>query len=118
TPRLQKTIPNPSDAYGSVMADDSKSDSNKYDLRITQSVESLRNNAKWTLVAFGAIGTTLLAGSQLSSLGKFPLDDLRLWAALAFAGIALIAATLAVRSALQVANAGNVEIDHLKPGDY
>jgi hypothetical protein len=99
------------------MADDAEPTPGKYDLRLSQSVEDIRSNVKWTLVAFGAIGTTLLAGSQLSSLGKFALDEPRLWAALAFAMLALGAASFAVRSAQKVANAGYVEFYDLHPTD-
>ena len=42
------------------MPDDTNPQGSKYDVRLTKSVEDLRSNAKWTLVAFGAIGTTLL----------------------------------------------------------
>jgi hypothetical protein len=99
------------------MPDDTTSQANKYDLRITQSVDDLRSNAKWTLVAFGAVGTTMLAGSQLSSIGKFPLDEPWLWLALGCAAAALIAATVAIGSAWRVATAGYVEIDYLTPAD-
>jgi hypothetical protein len=99
------------------VAEDSGAKLDKYEVRLTESVENLRSNAKWTLVAFGAIGTTLLAGSQLSSLGKFPLNDGRLWAAIAFAIVAMLAATAAVRSALKVANAGYVEFNNLSDAD-
>jgi hypothetical protein len=67
--------------------------------------------------AFGAIGTTLLAGSQLSSLGKFSLTEPRLWAAIVFAVIALCAAAYAVHAMLKVANAGYVEFYNLSPAD-
>lgn len=99
------------------MTDEAASKPDKYDLRLTQSIEDLRSNVKWTLVAFGAIGTTLLAGSQLSSLGKFPLQEPRLWAAIIFATAALGAAAYAVWSALKVANAGYVEFYNLDPAD-
>jgi hypothetical protein len=93
------------------MADDEPASSNnKYDQRITQSVNDLRSNAKWALVAFGAIGTTLLAGSQLSSIGRFTCNDPRLWLALVCAGAALLAAAAAVYVTLRVANAGYTEI--------
>jgi hypothetical protein len=99
------------------MADDPNSKPGKYEQRVTQSIDDLRSNAKWALVAFGAIGTTLLAGSQLSNIGKFALNDGRLWMALFCAGIALFAAVVAVRSALNVANTGYVEFDHLDEAD-
>ncbi|HWK95129.1 MAG TPA: hypothetical protein VNR39_06880 [Pseudolabrys sp.] len=89
----------------------------KYDARLTQAVENLRSNAKWTLVAFGAIGTTLLAGSQLSSLGKFAYDEPRLWFALFCALVALGVAALAVRSTSAIAYSGYVELNNLEQAD-
>src|SRR5215471_18609429 len=99
------------------MPDETNSTGSKYDIRLTKSVEDLRSNAKWTLLAFGAIGTTLLAGSQLSNLGKFGLSDPRLLVAVGCAILAMAAATFAVWSALKVANTGYVEFYHLEPGD-
>jgi hypothetical protein len=96
-------------------SDAAKSD--KYESRLTQAVEQLRGNVKWTLVAFGAIGTTLLAGSQLSNLGKFPYDEPRLWLALGCALAALGVAAYAVRSALAVAYTGYVEFSNLSDDD-
>ena len=89
----------------------------KYDARLTQAVENLRSNAKWTLVAFGAIGTTLLAGSQLSSLGKFAYNEPRLWFALLCALVALGVAALAVRSTSAIAYSGYVELNSLEQAD-
>lgn len=89
----------------------------KYDDRLAQAVEHLRSNVKWTLIAFGAIGTTLLAGSQLSNIGKFAWDDTRLWLALAAALITLLAAAYAVRASLLVAFAGYTEFYDLSEDD-
>jgi hypothetical protein len=100
------------------VADDNNAHPDKYEAQLTQAVDYLRGNVKWTLLAFGAIGTTLLAGSQLSSLGKFQVDDPRLWAAFFFAALALGAASYAVRSALAVAYAGRVEFSHLEAADF
>ena len=98
------------------MADtDGKPD--KYAERLTQAVEQLRSNVKWTLAAFGAIGTTLLAGSQLSNLGKFEINEPRLWVALACAMAALGAAAFAVRAALKVAYTGDTELSQLDETD-
>lgn len=99
------------------MPDDTEAKGSKYDDRLTKSVEDLRSNAKWTLIAFGAIGTTLLAGSQLSSLGKFGLTEPRFIAAVVFALCAMAAATFAVWSASKVANSGYVEFYDLAPSD-
>jgi hypothetical protein len=99
------------------MADESSSRSDKYEKRLTDAVDYLRGNVKWTLVAFGAIGTTLLAGSQLSNLGKFETSEPRLWIAFLFAIFALGAAAYAVRSALAVAYTGYTELYHLDADD-
>ena len=58
--------------------DSAKAD--KYELQLAQAVEHLRGNVKWTLIAFGAIGTTL---SRIAApkLGIFQ-TELRLWVAL------------------------------------
>jgi len=99
------------------MPDDAAPTSGKYDLRLTKSVEDMRSNAKWTLVAFGAIGTTLLAGSQLSSLGKFAVTEPRFQIAVLCALLAMASATFAVWSALKVANTGYVEFYNLSQSD-
>jgi hypothetical protein len=93
------------------MADNGGSD--KYETRVTAAIDYLRGNVKWTLVAFGAIGTTLLAGSQLSNLGKFEYNDPRLIVALSCAIAALFAAAFAIYSALKVAFTGYTEFYHL-----
>lgn len=99
------------------MADDNAK-SDKYEAQLSQAVEYLRGNVKWSLLAFGAIGTTLLAGSQLSSLGKFDVHEPRLWAAVMFAILALGAASYAVRSAQAVAYTGHVEYSQLTDADF
>lgn len=100
------------------MAADSESPQDRYATRLKESVDQLRGNVKWTLVAFGAIGTTLLAGSQLSNLGKFSYDEGRLWLALAFAMLALCAAAFAVNAVLKVAYTGHVNINNLDSLDH
>jgi len=95
--------------------DDARSD--RYEARVTAAIEYLRGNVKWTLVAFGAIGTTLLAGSQLSNLGKFQYSDPRLIVALLCAVVALGAAAIAIYSALKVAYTGYTEFYHLDAED-
>lgn len=90
---------------------------NKYNTRLTEAVEQLRTNVKWTLIAFGAIGTTLLAGSQLSNLGKFSYSDARLWIALICAIVALGAASYAVYVAQSVAYSGYTQLNHLDHDD-
>jgi hypothetical protein len=81
----------------------------QYETNVAQAVEYLRGNVKWTLIAFGAIGTTLLAGSQLSNIGRFEANEPRLWVGLVCALAALLAAAYAVNSAMKVAYAGYTE---------
>jgi hypothetical protein len=99
------------------MAESPNTQPDQYEASLTQAVEYLRGNVKWTLVAFGAIGTTLLAGSQLSNLGKFEPLNPRLWFAVACAVLALGAASYAVRSALKVAYSGYTELYSLTQAD-
>ena len=99
------------------MAESTEAKSDKYAARLTQAVEHLRGNVKWTLLAFGAIGTTLLAGSQLSNLGKFGYDEPRLWFALGCALLAMAASAYAVASALAVAYSGYTELYGLDEAD-
>jgi uncharacterized membrane protein len=99
------------------MSNDSGIESDTYSSRVALAVDYLRGNVKWTLVAFGAIGTTLLAGSQLSNLGKFETTDFRLWMALTCAFVALGTASYAVYLALKVAYTGYTEFYHLNKSD-
>lgn len=96
---------------------DDKPKPDKYEAQLAAAVAYLRGNVKWSLVAFGAIGTTLLAGSQLSNLGQFQFDEPRLWWALFFAALALGAASFAVHSAQSVTYAGHVEYSTLAASD-
>jgi hypothetical protein len=99
------------------MAESANPKGDRYETSVTQAVEYLRGNVKWTLIAFGAIGTTLLAGSQLSNIGKFQPNEFRLWFAIGCALAALLAAAYAVNSALKVAYAGYTEFFDLGEAD-
>jgi hypothetical protein len=48
----------------------------QYETNVAQAVEYLRGNVKWTLIAFGAIGTTLLAGYNYQILVGLKLTNL------------------------------------------
>src|SRR4051812_24708517 len=63
-------------------------------------IDRARDLAKWLIVAFGAIGATLVAGSQLSDIGK--TDGWRLFAAFAGLALGLGGVALAVWSAVRV----------------
>jgi hypothetical protein len=91
--------------------------SDKYADRIAESVDLLRGNVRWTLIAFGAIATILLAGSQLSTIGHFEWNSARFLIGLVAAAVALGAAALAVNSALAVAYAGYTELETLSQED-
>jgi hypothetical protein len=99
------------------MAEAANKNTDPYEAAVTAAVDYLRGNVKWTLIAFGAIGTTLLAGSQLSSLGKFSYDEPRLWIAVWCALLALGAAAFAVYSAQKVAYSGYTELSSLSAND-
>jgi hypothetical protein len=53
-------------------------------------IDRIRDTAKWLIGAYAAVGAVLVAGLQLTSLGKVE-DDTRLWVAIGTAAIALLA---------------------------
>jgi hypothetical protein len=63
---------------------------------LDQANERFRDAAKWLIASSAAVGATLIAGSQLSSIGRLPVgwpDDVagaRLWVAVLGAVIALV----------------------------
>jgi hypothetical protein len=63
--------------------------------RSGQAADQIRDAAKWLIGAFAAVGAALIAGSQLSSIGKltvcahFTLECDRLWLALIGAAVGL-----------------------------
>jgi hypothetical protein len=62
------------------------------DDQVGKAIEQTRSTAKWIIAAFAAVGASLIAGLQLTGLGK--LDDLDL--AIAIAGLALALASVVV----------------------
>jgi hypothetical protein len=54
---------------------------------LNESRELVRGAAKWLIAGLGAIGAVLVAGSQLSSIGRLSPSDARFWIALL--GVAL-----------------------------
>lgn len=54
-------------------------------------VQTMRETAKWLVTALAAVAATLLAGTQLSSLGAFEWQENRLLLALASSAVALFA---------------------------
>lgn len=81
--------------------------------RFTASVDHIRSTAKWTLAAYAAVGAILIAGSQLSSIGKFDLTEWRLWVAVASIVVAIVAIALAVYFVVSVQTAGEVTLNEL-----
>ena len=71
---------------------------------ITAAIDRYRTLAKWIIGVFAGVGALLVAGSQLSSLGKLSLEDdlLRIVAAVVSLALALAAAVYVVRQALAV----------------
>ncbi len=61
-------------------------------------VDQIRSTATWLIAAFAAVATVMLAGSQLSSVGKLTMadDPLRLWTALIAAFVAVGATIYAI----------------------
>ena len=60
----------------------------------TSGANRLRETAKWLIAAFAAVGTILVAGSQLSDLGS--IQDGRLLVAFGAAAVALAGVVLAI----------------------
>ena len=64
--------------------------------------QQIRDAAKWLVGSFAAVGAALIAGSQLSTIGRLPacvptsVDCGRLWVAVAGAVLALVGVTWAV----------------------
>lgn len=70
---------------------------------LDQANQRLRDAAKWLIAVMAAIAAVLVAGSQLSSIGRLPIswspqtvDQWRFWIALAGVILALIAISLIV----------------------
>ncbi|MDQ3695762.1 MAG: hypothetical protein M3464_19405 [Chloroflexota bacterium] len=78
--------------------------------RFSASVDHIRSVSKWTLAAYAAVGGILVAGSQLSSLGAFELEDPRLWVAIGAIVLALGSVAYAVYVVLSVELAGAVTL--------
>jgi len=53
--------------------------------------EKVRSAGKWLVASAAAVGATMLAGTQLSSLGALALDEVRFWVA-AVGGVVALAA--------------------------
>src|SRR6266550_4530887 len=65
-------------------------------------LETLRSAAKWLLAAAAGVGALLVAGLQLTGIGRLPLDSWRLYAALGAAAVALSAIGYMIKAASTV----------------
>jgi hypothetical protein len=65
-------------------------------------LETLRSAAKWLLAAAAAVGALLVAGLQLTGIGRLPLTSWRLYVALAAAVLTLSAIGYIVKAASNV----------------
>lgn len=68
---------------------------------ILAGIDRLRDTSKWLIGAYAGVGAILVAGLQLTSLGKVE-DDTRLWLAIAGAAAALLAVTLGIGAIARV----------------
>jgi len=78
-------------------------------------INRLRDTAKWLIGAYAAVGTAILAGLQLTSLGKIEDHD-RLALAMGAALVALIAVAVAIAKVVRVLAPVTVEPSDLRPG--
>jgi len=84
--------------------------------------DRIRNAAKWLIASSAAVGAALIAGSQLSSIGKLDLglptsiETARLWVAVAGAIVGLAGVVYAVWTAVQLLLPKTVLIADLAKG--
>jgi hypothetical protein len=71
-------------------------------------VETLRESAKWLIGAYAAVGAVIIAGLQLTSLGKIE-DHTRFWVAVLTAGAALVAVVIGIYVVSRVLAPAEVE---------
>ena len=78
-------------------------------------VDRMRATAQWLITLFGALGAVLIAGTQLSSIGKLELPADWLYLALALVGgvVALAAIARIIWAATNVLTAGEVTLTEL-----
>ena len=79
-------------------------------------VNHMRETAKWIITLFGGLGAVLIAGTQLSSIGKLTVnnDPLRIAAAIVGGAIALFAIGRIIWSATKVMASGEVTLAELE----
>ena len=75
-------------------------------------VERLRETAKWLIGAYAAVGTAIIAGLQLTSLGKVE-EEARFWVGATTAAVALVAVVVGIYFVAEVLAPVEVETDDL-----
>jgi len=75
--------------------------------------KAIRDTIKWLIASLGAVGAALIAGSQLSGIGKLPAHSGRLWVAIAGIVIGLAGVGLAIFSAIGVLTPEEVTLEGL-----
>ena len=79
----------------------------------TTGLNHLQDTAKWIIGIFGAIGGVLIAGTQVSKIGQFTLNDPRLWVAVIAGAVGLAAIGITIAVATSVLVTAPVSIDTL-----
>ncbi|WP_433066037.1 pentapeptide repeat-containing protein [Dactylosporangium sp. CS-033363] len=86
---------------------------------LTEANSRIRDAAKWLMASSAAVGAALIAGSQLSNIGRLAatapdtVDHARLWIAVAGAVVALSAVSYMIWTAVQLLVPHTVVVDEL-----
>jgi hypothetical protein len=75
--------------------------------------QQIRETVKWLIASFGAIGAALIAGSQLSGIGKLRAGDLRLWVSMGGIASGLSGVGIAIWAAIAVLTPEEVTLSDL-----
>ncbi|MFJ5798476.1 pentapeptide repeat-containing protein [Streptomyces decoyicus] len=75
--------------------------------------DKIRSAAKWLLASSAAVGAALLAGSQLSNIGKLAPSEGRFWWAIAGSVVGLVAVIVAIWLATRILLPITVTIDQM-----
>lgn len=78
-----------------------------------QAVDRVREAAKWLIASFAAIGAAMIAGSQLSSLGKLDATDARFWLAILGVLLALGGVAWAIWQVVEVLTPAQADLREL-----
>ncbi|MFD3539619.1 pentapeptide repeat-containing protein [Streptomyces sp. NPDC058662] len=75
--------------------------------------DKIRSAAKWLIASSAAVGAALLAGSQLSNIGKLAPSEGRFWWAIAGSVVGLVAVLIAIWLATRILLPITVTIDQM-----